>query len=178
MILRIVLILCLVFAAILVIAATRPNTLRVERSVVIAAPPEKILPLLDDFHNWPQWAPQDREDPTMTRTYSGSSSGAGAVSTWTSKGSAGRGSMTITAAEPLHVSVTVDFIKPFAAHNLHDFTLTPESSSTRVTWTANMQAVYPFKLIGLFVSMDKLIGKHLQSGLDDLKSTTEPAPQK
>jgi len=26
--------------------------------------------------------------------------------------------------------------------------------------------------------MDKLIGKHLQSGLDDLKSTTEPAPQK
>ncbi len=173
MILRIVLILLLALAAILLFAATRPNTVTVERSIVINAPPEKILPLLNDFHNWPQWAPQDREDPTMTRTFSGPENGSGAISDWTAKGSAGRGRMTITSATPTQVQVTVDFVKPFAAHNLHTLTLTPEATKTHVTWTVRMQAVYPMKVMGLFLGMDNFIGKHFQTGLETLKTVAE-----
>jgi hypothetical protein len=93
---KIALILSLAIAAIFVLAAGRPTTFQVQRSIIIQASPQKIFALLDDFHNWSRWAPQDKEDPTMRRTFSGAASGPGAISEWTSSGSAGTGRMTIT----------------------------------------------------------------------------------
>jgi hypothetical protein len=66
-----------VLAFVVIFAATRPDTFRVQRSATIDAAPEKIFYLIDDFHNWPGWAPQDKEDPSMNRTYSGATSGLG-----------------------------------------------------------------------------------------------------
>jgi hypothetical protein len=109
-----------VLAFVVIFAATRPDTFRVERSVTIDAAPEKIFPFIDDFHNWPDWAPQDKEDPSMNRTYNGAASGKGAVSDWASSGSAGKGRMSIIESTPAQrVVVKVDFVKPFAAHNLN-----------------------------------------------------------
>ena len=45
-------ILAIAIAAVLVLAATKPDTLRVQRSVSIKAPPERIFPLIYDFHQW------------------------------------------------------------------------------------------------------------------------------
>src|SRR5258707_12243270 len=84
-------------AIILLLAASRAKTFRIQRSINIEAPPERVFELIDDLHNWPLWAPQDKEDATMKRTYSGTDKGTGAVSQWTSSGSAGKGSMLITA---------------------------------------------------------------------------------
>jgi len=39
------------------LAAMQPDSFRVQRAIAIKAPPEKILPLISDFHNWPQWLP-------------------------------------------------------------------------------------------------------------------------
>src|SRR5260370_29033124 len=65
------------FAALLspirVVAATKPKTFRIQRSVGIDAPPEKVFTLIDNLGRWPRWAPQEREDPRMKRTYSGAS---------------------------------------------------------------------------------------------------------
>ena len=80
MILKIVVAVVVLLAAILLFAATKPDTFRIQRSLVIQAPPGKISPLINDFHNWPQWAPQDREDATMKRTFGGAESGVGATS--------------------------------------------------------------------------------------------------
>ena len=45
-------ILAIAIAAVLILAATKPGTLRVQRSVSIKAPPEGIFPLISDFHQW------------------------------------------------------------------------------------------------------------------------------
>jgi uncharacterized protein YndB with AHSA1/START domain len=112
MVLKLLLLVVTAVAAVLVIAATRPSTFHIEKSVMIQAPPEKVYALIGDFHNWPEWSAQDREDATMQRTYSGAMTGLGAVSDWTSKGSAGAGRMTITAATvPSKVEVAVDWKK-------------------------------------------------------------------
>ena len=66
-------------AAMLVFAATKPDTFRVQRTVSINAPPDKIFPLLNDYHNWPSWSPYEKMDPAMKRTYSGPASGKGSV---------------------------------------------------------------------------------------------------
>jgi hypothetical protein len=86
MILRVLAVIAVLIAAVLLYAATRPNTFRVQRSIDIQASPEKVFAMIDDFHNWPLWAPQDREDPTMRRTYSGPASGKDAVSEWSGTG--------------------------------------------------------------------------------------------
>lgn len=166
--------LLVVIAGVLFYASTRPDTILVERSIVISAPPEIVFPLVDDFHNWPQWAAQDKEDPTMTRTYSGPDSGQGATSDWTSKGSAGSGEMTITSSrQDSLVRVRVTFEKPFAFHNTHAIVLERVAVGTQVTWTSQVQNVYFMKVMGLFKDMDSYMGSHFQTSLENLKDVAE-----
>jgi len=72
-------ILAVIIAAILILAATKPATLRVQRAISINAPPERIFSLISDFHQWLSWSPYEQKDPAMKRTYSGAERGSGAV---------------------------------------------------------------------------------------------------
>jgi carbon monoxide dehydrogenase subunit G len=163
-----------VIAAILVFAATKPNVVRVRRSLSIQAPPDKIFALINDFHNWSRWAPQDKDDPTMKRTYSGPGNGVGAISYWDSTGSAGKGRMEIMESlAPRKISINVDFLKPFAAHNINEFDLEPDGTSTKVTWSMQGTNVYLMKLMGIFVNIDRVMGKHFETGLDNLNAAVQ-----
>ena len=71
-----------VMVLILAYAATKPNSFRVQRSVAINAPSEKVFALVNDFHNWSAWSPWEKLDPAMKRTHSGAASGKGAVYAW------------------------------------------------------------------------------------------------
>jgi uncharacterized protein YndB with AHSA1/START domain len=181
MILKIGLILTLaivvVITAIVLFADTKPNVIQVTRSITIQVPPEKIFPLIDNFHHWPRWAPQDKEDPTMKRIYSGEESGIGATSDWQGTGNTGKGRMTITeSAAPNKVVVKVDFVRPFVAHNINEFVLAPgvePTPSTTVTWTMRGPNMFFMKLMGVFVNMDRMLGKHFESGLQNLKIQSE-----
>lgn len=171
---RILLGVLVVVAMMLLFAATKPSTFHIEKSVTVQAPPEKVYALIADFHNWPQWAPQDREDPTMQRMYRGGASGPGAVSEWTSKGSAGAGQMTITAATASSkVDVVVDWKRPFKVRNAHRFTLTPAGSGTQLTWSAEGTNIYMMKVMEVFVGVNGLIGRHFEAGLGNLKKISE-----
>jgi uncharacterized protein YndB with AHSA1/START domain len=174
MILKILLVVCVAIIGILVFAATKPDTFRIQRSITINAPPERVFALIDDFHQWPRWAPQDREDATMRRSYGLQSSGVGAVSQWKSDGSAGAGEMAITAAIPnSRIDVTVDWIKPFKVRNTHEFEITPEGQQVRVTWIAEGSNLYLMKIMEVFVGVNGLMGKHFDTGLKNLKAAAE-----
>jgi uncharacterized protein YndB with AHSA1/START domain len=174
MLVRILIGVNVVLAAILIFAANKPDTIRVERSIVIDAPPARVFGLLNDFHQWPQWAPQDKDDPTMTRTYSGATGGVGAVSNWRGKRSTGTGRMEIVESVPdARIAVKVDFVEPFAAHNLNEFTLRPAGATTRVTWTMQGSNLYIMKMMSIFINMDHESGKHFEAGLKNLKTAAE-----
>jgi uncharacterized protein YndB with AHSA1/START domain len=159
---------------ILALAAMKPDRISVQRSVVIAAPPAAVFALIDDLHNWPRWAPQDREDATMTRALSGAPAGVGAVSDWTSRGNAGAGRMEIVKSVPdSEVVVQVAFRKPFVAHNRNDFQLAPEGGGRRLTWSIQGTNAYMMKVMSVFVSPDRLIGPHFEQGLANLKAVAE-----
>jgi uncharacterized protein YndB with AHSA1/START domain len=163
-------------AAVLALAALKPDRLSIERMTHIEASPQAVYTLVSDFHQWRRWAPQDRTDPRMQRSYSGAPSGVGAASTWTSPGSAGKGRMQIIAATPpSHISVQVDFDKPFKAHNINEFSFAPEGSGTRVTWAMHGTNVYMAKIMSVFVNMDRMMGSHFEAGLRDLKAAAEGA---
>ena len=78
-VIAVVVLLVVPLAAILVFAATKPDTFRVQRAASIQAPPEKIFPLINDYHNWGSWSPYEKLDPNMHRILSGAASGKGAI---------------------------------------------------------------------------------------------------
>jgi hypothetical protein len=167
-------VLALAVVAVLLVAATRPDTFRVQRAAVINAPPEKIFPLIEDFQAWGGWSPWEKKDPAMKRSFSGPASGKGAVYAWDGNSEVGQGSMEIVEeTQPSKLILNLDFVKPFEGHNVVIFTLAPQGGATNVTWT--MEGASPFitKVIGLFCDMDAMIGKEFETGLANLKTLAE-----
>jgi uncharacterized protein YndB with AHSA1/START domain len=161
-------------AGLLLYAASKPDTFRVQRSVSIKAPPEKIFALIQDFHQWGAWSPWEKMDPELKRTYSGPASGKGAVYEWQGNSKVGQGRMEITDAQaPRKLAIKLDFLKPFEAHNTAVFTMVPKGNATEVTWTMDGPVPYPAKVMHVFFDMDSLVGKDFETGLANLKSIAE-----
>ncbi|GGC68244.1 SRPBCC family protein [Undibacterium terreum] len=161
-------------AAVLLFAATKPDTFRVERTLSIKAPPEKIFPLINDFHQWAAWSPYEKLDPAMQRNFGGAASGLGSTYAWEGNSKAGAGKMEITESSPASkVIIKLDFAKPFEAHNTADFALQTQGDITTVTWAMHGPSPYISKLMGLFFNMDQIIGKDFETGLVNLKAVTE-----
>jgi Polyketide cyclase / dehydrase and lipid transport len=166
--------LAVVVAAILAYAATRPGTLRVQRTANIKASPEKIYPLIDDFHTWASWSPYDTRDPAMKKVYRGASKGVGAVYEWDGNSNVGQGRMEITDASPSSaITIKLDFTRPIEGHNIAVFTLAPKGDSTDVTWTMDGPTPYVGKVMGVFFNMDKMVGDDFVTGLANLKAIAE-----
>jgi hypothetical protein len=169
----ILILIALAIAAILLFAATKPDTFHVERSVNIKAPPEKIFPFINDFRQWALWTPYNK-DPAMKITYGGNGSGKGATYAWAGDKNVGQGDMSISGATaPNKVVLDLHMIKPFEAHNVVVFTIEVAGDSTNVTW--GMDGAIPLisKVIGLFINMDNMIGKDFAAGLAKLKMVAE-----
>lgn len=167
-------VLVVVVAGILVYAATRPDTFRVQRSASIKAPPDKIFAMINDLHGWSAWSPYEKKDPAMKRTFSGASSGKGAVYEWDGNNQVGKGRMeVIETTPPSKVLIKLDFVKPFEGHNTAEFTMQSKGDSTLVTWAMYGPAAFMTKLIGIFMNMDAMIGNDFAAGLANLKAAAE-----
>lgn len=169
----IVAVILVLVVGLLAYAAAQPAAFRIARSAAIKAPADKIYPLIADFHAWTAWSPYEKLDPEMRKTYEGALSGKGAVYRWEGK-KAGAGQMEITdAVTPSRVTIKLDFSKPFVAHNIAGFTLEPMGDTTTVTWAMTGRRPFMMKVMGIFMNMDKLVGKDFEAGLATLKAATE-----
>lgn len=167
-------VLVVLIAALLAYAATRPDSFRIQRSIVIQAAPEQIVPFIDDFRSWAAWSPYEKIDPAMQRNFGGAPRGVGATYAWHGQGKAGAGRMEITdAALPSNVKIRLDFTQPFNASNTAEFTLQPQDAATQVTWAMYGPSPFITKLVGVFMNMDTLIGKDFETGLANLKAAAE-----
>lgn len=170
----ILIVVVLVIAGILIFAATRPDSFRVERSTSITAPPDKVFALVNDLNSWRSWSPYEAKDPNMRRTLGSVTAGKGAVYEWEGDKNVGQGRMEIVeSTPPSRVGIKLDFLKPFEAHNTAEFTMEPQGDGTKVTWAIFGPMPYVSKLMGLFFDMDKMIGKDFEVGLATLKSVAE-----
>jgi uncharacterized protein YndB with AHSA1/START domain len=170
----IVLILVVAAGAVLAYAATRPDTFRVERSAEIKAPPERVFALIDDLRGWTAWSPYEKKDPAMKRSHSGASRGKGAVYEWDGDKNVGQGRMEIVdTAPPNRVTIKLDFMRPFEAHNTAEFVVQPAGDGSRVTWAIFGPMPLVSKVICLFMDMDRMIGKDFEEGLASLKALAE-----
>jgi uncharacterized protein YndB with AHSA1/START domain len=169
----IAIIIALIIAAILIYASTKPDDFRLQRSTTIKASPEKISAYLTDFKQWAAWSPWEEKDPAMKRTFSGVVTGKGAVYGWEGNKNVGTGRMEILDVQPQKVTIKLDFLSPFEAHNTAEFTLQPEGDSTKLTWSMFGPANYMSKVMTTVMSMDKMVGPDFEAGLTKLKAAAE-----
>jgi hypothetical protein len=161
------------------VVSSRPSQFHVERSQRIAAAPDVIFPLINDFHRWPSWSPWEHLDPGMKREYSGAPEGEGAAYDWSGNDDVGVGSMRITDSQPPHrVAIALEFKEPWQATNSTLFSVTPEPSGAVVTWGMSGESNFLFKAIGLFMNMDEMVGKDFETGLSNLQRVAEVAAAK
>jgi hypothetical protein len=174
MIETIVIVVVALIVAILAYAATRPNTFRTQRSITIAAPPDKVFPFINDFHKWTAWSPWEKLDLELKRTYSGASQGKGTTYAWEGNKNVGTGRMEVLESVPhSKILIKLDFVKPFEAHNHAEFTLTPHAGSTQVTWAMYGPQLFMMKVMGFFCNPEKMVGGQFEKGLTDLKALAE-----
>lgn len=166
-------VIALAIATILIMAAMKPDTFRVERKASISAPSERLFALITDFHQWRSWSPWENRDPNLKRTYGGAERGKGAVYAWDGNKNVGSGRMEILQATPSQIVIKLDFLRPFEAHNQAEFTLTPQGGATTVTWTMHGPASFMFRVMHVVMNMDKMVGKDFEAGLANLRSVAE-----
>jgi hypothetical protein len=152
-----------------------PREFKVSRSIVIAAPPEKIHPFLDDFAKWPRWSPFDTQDAGFVWDKTTAPlAGVGAKRSWTSK-KVGDGSQWITASDPKRgvstkLAVAGGRFEPFDI----DFALTPDAGGTRVACTESgrLPSAPHWRWMGA-VMVGPMCGRMFEKGLKALKRVVE-----
>jgi hypothetical protein len=158
---------------VLVAAAARPDTFRVERTASIKAPPGKLHGLINDMKLFNTWNPYNLKDPNIKGEYQGPQAGPGAVYWFEGNKDVGKGSIAIVDASPTRVTMKLDMLEPFEGHNTVEFIIAPRGALTDVTWSMHGPSPYIGKLMGMVFNMDKMIGRDFEAGLANLKAKAE-----
>jgi hypothetical protein len=163
----------------LIIVATRSSAFRVTRTGRMMAPAGIVFENVNDLHKWEAWSPWAKVDPNAKSTFSGSESGPGASMHWSGNNKVGEGRMTIADTRPNEViHIKLEFLRPFKATNMAEFTFKSEGDQTVVTWTMTGKNNFMGKAFHLFVDCDKMIGKDFERGLASLNAVTQTLVKK
>jgi len=172
--LYLLLFIALVLLVLFIIAARRPDQFVVRRMADIHAPADRIFGLIDDFRQWPKWSPWEKLDPNLRRKLSGAEAGRGSVYEWEGDKQVGAGRMEIIDSVPhARIDIKLTFLKPFRADNRTTFTISPVDGSSHVLWEMTGTNNFLFKLMGLVMNMDKMVGTDFEKGLAAMKAEAE-----
>jgi uncharacterized protein YndB with AHSA1/START domain len=174
MLLKILIPVAVIVLGFLVVVAMQPADFRVTRTATIAAPAAAVFAQVNDSHNWQAWSPWEKMDPAMKRTYEGAPVGRGAIYAWVGNKEVGEGRMTVTESRPNElIRIKLEFVKPFRATNVAEFSFEPRGDQTAVTWTMTGEKNFLTKAIHLFMNIDRMVGGSFETGLAQMKALVE-----
>lgn len=168
--------LLIIIGLIVIVSFLLPKTANVERSIEIAAKPEKIFKQLNSFKNNAKWSPWDAKDPNMKKEFSGNEEGVGAIYSWSGNDQVGVGTQEIIESTPNSlIRASLDFKDMGKAVNY--FKLEPTENGTKVIWGFDTDTDKPPVMGRYFgLMMDKFVGPDFEKGLENLKAYIESLP--
>ncbi|MGB3464515.1 MAG: SRPBCC family protein [Cyclobacteriaceae bacterium] len=140
---------------------------RVEESIIVTAPAEKVYKVVSDFNHWTAWSPWLILEPGVkvdvapdTKSY-----------TWEGN-SVGSGKMKITDEQPnQQVTYDLHFLKPWKSYARVQFRIEEINEGTKVTWL--MDSGLPFFLFWMKKQMVAFLRMDYARGLAMLKDYVE-----
>ncbi len=167
-------VLFVLFNALIIAAALQPSHFEIARSIDIRNAPGKVFACVKELRRWEAWSPWEGLDPAMKKTFEGPPAGVGASYAWSGNNKVGEGRMTITDNLPdKRVQFRLEFLRPFKATNMSEFTFVQEGAVTTVRWSMSGTNYFMGKLFGLFMNMDRMVGRDFEKGLTKLKQLCE-----
>ncbi|MCB0696902.1 MAG: SRPBCC family protein [Chitinophagaceae bacterium] len=164
----------------LILCATAPATLTIERSITINAPKDMVWNQMVNLKNYEHWSPWAEQDSTINSVYSGTDGQVGARSEWTSARS-GSGNMTITSVDGYTMNFDLQFITPFKGEAKCSYKVEGEDGKVVASQTYSQETGFLMRgAATLFTG--KMLGANFERGLELLKNYCEsgkaemPAP--
>jgi uncharacterized protein YndB with AHSA1/START domain len=156
--------------------SNRPNQFTYERSGFINAPAEKIYPYLCNFKLGEQWSPYEKMDLTMKKTFNGADGQVGSTMDFIGNSKAGSGRLEILSLIPnQRVDLKLTMTSPIKANNFVTYTLTPESTGTRFSWSMIGNNGFMGKFVTMIIDCEKMVAGHFSTGIENLKNVVEKA---
>ncbi len=157
----------------LAVGVMLPHDVKLERKILIAAPPEKVFPHINNFKRFNDWSPWATRDPSTVFGFEGPDDGVGAKMMWKSDHpDVNSGIQEITeSVDGERVHTALDFGKWGTA--TASFVLAAKDGGTEVTWGFQADAGNNLmkRYFGLFY--DRWIGPEYEKGLASLKELVE-----
>jgi uncharacterized membrane protein len=148
----------------------------VQREVVINKPVGEVyeyVKLTKNQDNYSKWV---MADPKMKKDFKGSDGTAGFIYAWDSEdNNVGKGEQEIKAlSEGKSIEHEIRFARPFEGKADTYMTTEPVSESrTKVKWAFHSSAPYPMNAMFVVMDMEEILGKDLESSLNNLKNVLE-----
>ncbi len=160
---------------ILFLALIAPKTYDVSRSIVIDSPKDRVFKIIRSLKEQDKWSPWAKKDPNMHKEYRGNDGEVGSVAYWNGNKDVGEGEQEITKiVDGERVEGELRFFKPWKSESdCYFITEDVDSDKTKVTWGFSGKNKFPFSIMMLLMSMDKMVGKDFEEGLATLKSQLE-----
>ena len=115
-------------------------------------------------------------DPNQVTTFTGEDGTVGFVAAWKSElDSVGSGEEEIVSLEKdERIGFALRFKEPFESNASSEMVFAaPDRNTTKLTWNFKGEMSYPFNVMQLFISMEDMLGKDIQEGLQNMKVILE-----
>ena len=158
------------------LSALGPKTYAVDRTIVIDKPRADVYNSIKYLKSHDDWSPWSRRDPNIQQQYNGTDGEVGFTSSWQGNKDVGEGEQEIRKlVDNERIETELRFTKPWKSRSDAFIQLEDAGdSSTKVTWGfsgKNESAM--MRIMGLFMNMDKMVGKDFEEGLASLKESLE-----
>lgn len=172
----VLIVIAVVIALPLVIALFVKKDYALERSITINRPVGEVFDFARHLKNEAKYSVWVQADPNVKIEYTGVDGTVGFTSAWDSNNkSVGKGSQTIVGiTDNQRIDKKLHFIKPF--EGLADAYMSTEAAgpnATKVAWGMSSSMKYPMNFMLLFMNMDKMLGKDMETGLSNMKNVLE-----
>ena len=150
---------------------------RVERAVVIDAPPGSVFGHVSTLAAMDKWSPWNEKDPNMKKSMEGTDGTVGAKAMWEGNSDVGKGTEEIAAIVPNErIVLNMVIEEPFAGISEAQVVLTPEGEGTNVTWLmTGTNEGFLNRAMSVIFNTEKMVGPEFEKGLGYLKQQAEAA---
>jgi len=165
-----------IIVVLLIVAAISPKGYSLQRTTVINKPVADVLDYVKYLKNQDHYNKWVMTDPGMKKVFTGTDGTPGFIYAWDSEmKNAGKGEQEILSITPnQELKYEVRFVKPFAAiAPSYIKTKALTDGTTNVTWGFASKMPYPMNIVMLFMNMEAMLGKDMDTSLNNLKRILE-----